>query len=120
MLAINILESHRHEAPCCDNDIHHRSCDFGALGSELPGNCRLEHTNKPTSTSSCWHQLKSDGEIAVAISSEPLKGAFALISIWAAQNHYDLTIVFERQTEMVSDDDQSSDKYWDYDMTGEE
>jgi hypothetical protein len=120
MLAINILESHRHEAPCCENNVHHRLCDFGALGSQLPGKCRLEHMNKPTSASSCWHQLKSDGEIAVAISSDPLKVAFALISNWAAQNHYVLTVVFERQTGTVNDDDPSSDRYWDYDLTGEE
>ena len=76
--------------------------------------------NQPTSAISCWHQLKSDGEVAAAIGSDPLKASVALISKWAAQNHYDVTVVFERQTRAVNGDDPSSDEYWDYDLTGEE
>jgi len=119
MVAINILESHRHDLPCCNGEIHHCQCDLENLGPELPGNCRPEHTNELPSASLCWHQIKSDSKIAAAFRSDDLKLSVALISNWASQNNYEFTLVFERLTGRVADDI-SSDRYWDYDMTGEE
>ena len=121
MSTISVLESHRHGASSCDDgDTHNRSCSRESLGPRSLGHCLKECTDKPTTANICWHQIKSDGKIAMAMDSEPLRSAFVLISNWAEQNHYDLTVVFERQTRTANDDDPTSDNYWDYDITGEE
>jgi hypothetical protein len=114
---MTILESHRHDLPCCNGADHHSTCD--GMGPEVSRNCEPEHGDQPTIRSICRHQLRNDGRLAMAISCGSLKEALSFISKWASQNNYDLTLIFE-QINKVPSEDPANDAYWDYDITGEE